>query len=536
MSRKQQKSPGAESSQDPAPASEKASGPSSEGGVSNSQMQELMASGSGLDPVQKFAKAGGAIEDPKATKARAAEGVKGGGPLPYLDKIQAAFGEHDVSGVRATIGGAAAGAAQDIGAKAYAQGDAIAFAESPTLWMVAHEAAHVIQQRTGAAPAGGVGKEGDAGEQGADAVADRVVKGESAADLLGGAGASAASGDSVQKYTEDVIRGGDARVSDTGKSIRIGNQQIYLTDDLIQYANNKLKATGKEGSYVELVAGSDSIKHDGNTLSLIEPKFVPHGGNADLHAGLAGPNGGGKDSMGEGGDKFALWSDCGRSSAAVMGSQYTDRAAVYNRNGKEVERKGMKDRNITGAGDSIPGNMANQVYVDGMSEYLWKNIEDQDLKEGLHFKLAEGKRKALWPKNSLHARQQYAALSEAGRNKVDSTLGINAFAAPDVGEGFTMATEYQMPGAAEVPGKNRWNFHWAGIVAKDGADVISLENYAVTADYAESMGVRQYDFADREWVFQMYGTEKYDQTFHAQHLATGTHGTKATTMQVRTQT
>jgi hypothetical protein len=219
-----------------------------------------------------------------------------------------------------------------------------------------------------------------------------------------------------------------------------------------------------------------------------------------------------------------------------MGSQYTDRAAVYNRNGKEVERTGMKDRNITGAGDSIPGNMANQVYVDGMSEYLWKNIEDQDLKEGLHFKMAEGQRKALWPKNSLHARQQYAALSEDGRNKVDSTLGINAYASPDVGEGFTMATEYDMPGAAEVPGQNRWNFHWAGIVAKDGTDVISLENYAVTADYADSMGVKQFDFADREWVFQMYGTEKYDQTFHAQHLGTGTHGTKATTMQVRTQT
>ena len=49
---------------------------------------------------------------------------------------------------------------------------------------VAHEVAHVIQQRGGVRIAGGVGTAGDAHEQHADAVADLVVRGASAEALL----------------------------------------------------------------------------------------------------------------------------------------------------------------------------------------------------------------------------------------------------------------------------------------------------------------------------------------------------------------
>lgn len=61
------------------------------------------------------------------------------------------------------------------------------------LHTVAHEAAHVVQQRGGVQLKGGVGAAGDAYERHADAVADRVVAGESAEDLLaqGAAGGGA---------------------------------------------------------------------------------------------------------------------------------------------------------------------------------------------------------------------------------------------------------------------------------------------------------------------------------------------------------
>ena len=117
--------------------------------------------------------------------AHAAHGVSGGGgSLPHAAAIQASFGRHDVSGVEAHTGGAAAEANDAMGAKAYATGNAIAFREAPSLHTAAHEAAHVVQQRAGVSLSGGVGKAGDRYEQHADAVADQVVAGKSAEGLL----------------------------------------------------------------------------------------------------------------------------------------------------------------------------------------------------------------------------------------------------------------------------------------------------------------------------------------------------------------
>lgn len=137
---------------------------------------------------------GAASDD--AVRASAAAGVAGGGEaLPHGAAIQASFGPaHDLSRVRAHVGGDAEMAARSIGAEAYATGHDVAFASSPDLHTAAHEAAHVVQQQRGVQLKGGVGEAGDVHEQHADAVADRVVRGESAADLLAGYGAGAAMG------------------------------------------------------------------------------------------------------------------------------------------------------------------------------------------------------------------------------------------------------------------------------------------------------------------------------------------------------
>ena len=119
-------------------------------------------------------------------------------------KFRAPFGRHDVSGVGAHVGGAAAGACKDIGAVAYATGNDVAFGSSPTLHTAAHEAAHVVQQRAGVSLKGGVGQVGDRYEQHADQVADLVVQGKSAESMLdqmagGGARGVAPSQGGVQR-------------------------------------------------------------------------------------------------------------------------------------------------------------------------------------------------------------------------------------------------------------------------------------------------------------------------------------------------
>jgi hypothetical protein len=116
---------------------------------------------------------------------RAAAGLAGAeGTFPYQAEIQRLFGRHSLKGTKAAVGGAAADAADALDAHAFTQGDQVAFANQPDLRRAAHEAAHVVQQRRGHAPGDGIDTPGDELEQHADAVADRVVAGQSAESLL----------------------------------------------------------------------------------------------------------------------------------------------------------------------------------------------------------------------------------------------------------------------------------------------------------------------------------------------------------------
>jgi hypothetical protein len=132
---------------------------------------------------RRAAGAGDAVGDPVAVAQRGVASASS--TLPYLERIQQSFGRHDVSHVRVATGGEAAVASAALGASAYAVGDRVAFASTPDLHTAAHEAAHVVQQRGGVQLRDGIdGGAGDAHEWHADAVADKVVRGESAEALL----------------------------------------------------------------------------------------------------------------------------------------------------------------------------------------------------------------------------------------------------------------------------------------------------------------------------------------------------------------
>ncbi len=163
-----------------------------------------------------------------AVHAAAERGTAGSGAsLPHLDAIQSAFGHHDVTGVQAHVGGAAAEASQAMGAEAYASGNDVAFGGAPDVHTAAHEAAHVIQQQSGVSLAGGVGQAGDAYEQHADRVADAVVAGNSAEPILnqmtgGGAGAEVQAKGVQQKSDSDVVVQRDAVAMPDGRTVDPG--------------------------------------------------------------------------------------------------------------------------------------------------------------------------------------------------------------------------------------------------------------------------------------------------------------------------
>ncbi len=162
-------------------------------GASYSDQAAALAPGSGgfeqqaaaLAPVHlKPASAGAGRPD----DAIAAEGMRGApSALPHRGAMERAFGV-GLGGVKAHTGPEARQASAQMGAEAYAVGNSVAFASpNPTQHTVAHELAHVFQQG-GVGGVEGVQKKGgrtrDAMEDEADAVADRVASGGSAADII----------------------------------------------------------------------------------------------------------------------------------------------------------------------------------------------------------------------------------------------------------------------------------------------------------------------------------------------------------------
>lgn len=104
--------------------------------------------------------------------------------LPHATLIQRRFGHHDISSIRAHTGSVAATSANEMRARAFAAGDHVVLDRSADLRTVAHEAAHVVQQRGGVRLQGGVGAAGDVHERHADQVAAAVIQGRSAEALL----------------------------------------------------------------------------------------------------------------------------------------------------------------------------------------------------------------------------------------------------------------------------------------------------------------------------------------------------------------
>jgi hypothetical protein len=201
--------------------------------------------------------------------AAAEHGIAGGSTaLPYADQIQRAFGHHDIGNIQAHTDGAAVAAAGAMGAQAFATGDHVAFAGTPDLHTAAHEAAHVVQQRGGVQLKGGVGEVGDTYERHADQVADRVVAGESAQELLdqhapasrGSSGGSAGGNGPVQHFKDFAATGSKdskggihwanavpLRVADDGTAAiaqaRLsGSKEMYVLDGRLAGINSELAA------------------------------------------------------------------------------------------------------------------------------------------------------------------------------------------------------------------------------------------------------------------------------------------------------
>lgn len=115
--------------------------------------------------------------------------------------------------------------------------------------------------------------------------------------------------------------------------------------------------------------------------------------------------------------------------------------------------------------------------------------------------------------NTAWAWSNYLALEPAKRDAFDREHGINRYVSPDVGEAFALG-EHQGLDPIELTAGVAY-FHWAGVIMANGADRVTLENFAI-------LDPSRGNAKNRDWTFQLYGDASAGgQTFHEQHPLPG---------------
>jgi len=228
----------------------------------------------GNDFVQGIQRKGsGAVTstDPAATFSAA---TRGGSEIPYRAEMEAAFGQ-DFGGVKAATGESAAMGA--IGARAAASGEKVAFADaSPDKSTVAHEMTHVVQERQsgggGVQARSAVSSPGQASEREADAVAAKVVQGQSV-DVSQAPGAGIAL-DTDTAVTTDP----EKALADAAKAKAMGmdtaHDKAVEDDGLGLYYGNQL-------DYDESYGGAKPLDCTTYVLQVLKSAFESVGRSAD---------------------------------------------------------------------------------------------------------------------------------------------------------------------------------------------------------------------------------------------------------------
>jgi hypothetical protein len=182
------------------------------------------------------------------------------------------------------------------------------------------------------------------------------------------------------------------------------------------------------------------------------------------------------------GTTMDIWADCGQAAREVMGVgagtlDVFKVAGTYVEGGKEFETDAYRGE-----------DMATEIVTDLLGEDGWA---------------------------------RYHALPPDEREKFDKDHGINKYVTPDVGESFAIDSSDE----PHPPSATHWNFHYAGVVMRDGDDTVTLENFAYQGMATPT--------PNANWVFQVYGPFELGQSFHEQHAADSEHGDDPTTVEAR---
>lgn len=426
-------------------------------------------------------------------------------------------------------------------AHAYAQGTDIHLGPEQEKHLP-HEAWHVVQQKQGRVKPtmqmkGKVNVNDDAGLEkeanvmGAKASQRTFQLKTNTSQFLNQAPLSQ-SNSPVQGYFESSYLGGISGtyrhaddlsvVVDSNHGLYAENGKVNAANQILQQVNStiELKQTNTTKNFWE---GNRLWKQRQATLYKIEAKNTKN--NTE-------------------GDDMELYADCGRSCGEVMGNHNRHAVSNNTNGGGSIKSSGLgmvrsnvgmafAGGNPAGMKIEIIQNYMSNRYHDVNTSQYEKNAISQVYQNAqpVHQQMDTYVQNYNNPLNPINDLNGYWPLIEQlseiylswyngkhglTKEAIDQSLGINKYASPSVGQGFTMSTGGNGP--------STWPFHWAGVImtSNDNADKVVLENYSVNV----------WDKENTQWEFQMYGTQKKGQTFHEQHLASGTHKDLPTTMVV----
>lgn len=338
----------------------------------------------------------------------------------------------------------------------------------------------------------------------------------------------------IQRYTrEDAIvakQFGEYRISDDMKlavwqDTKSGSQQLLAEPGMAATANQDLHASNsaitlEEKDPKELTKVDDKGGNDKGTIlqfvSVI-PKNITNNTKGIKQPGMQ--TGG-----------MQTWADCGKTARDIMGAgQGTgggDTQAMYNKPPqgevgttalnnpghmkREIINKWLPAMEILQGYDVLNKAQLQRWLLERKKSQLQVELAMRTNSPTLSYWYMEREKfDSLITEEIMNA---YNKLTSDNKESMDQATGINRWAAPNVGEGYTIST-----GGPAKPGHETttWNFHWAGVVMKSGGDTVTLENVAV----GNSM------IQNTDWKYQMYGSAqaakndstKKGQTFHEQH-------------------
>ena len=195
-------------------------------------------------------------------------------------------------------------------------------------------------------------------------------------------------------------------------------------------------------------------------------------------------------------NRMVLFTQCIEAAVAVMGEK---RGNGNGLSASYTDEKGA-------ARSTTPAYSTDSSLFQGMADKIYNSLRAAILAKGGEPTGTEG-------------RDFYNAQPDPEKQRMDKESGINTGANPAVGEAYTVLPD---------PTASKCCYHWAGVVAKDGGDNVTIEN-------ARWVGTDM----DRGWFFGMYGTQESEQSFHTYQSKTRTdynYGDKSTRLTIKRDT